>query len=1287
MSFGLLPSAAFASDPDGGQDNSGAETPPDNAVTLTVNGATYNSFEEALYAASDMKYPDGTEDADLTEGSDAPEARSGEPLTFKLEHDITGTVTLTNGFTGYTIQQGKEVVLDLNGHKIEIKDQVPFDKNFVLFLNEGTFTVKDSKPGTGENNGGKILVSNGKAIPNSYSTATVIIRSTVNDIPTKKTAVNIQGGHLEIDSNYLTTDGAGNSGYIANLAYVIDAFENADVTMSGGTLKSDYHPVRLFIENAKGDITFNMTGGTIEQGRRMPLFGLQGVAYSIKADNVWQTFEIDISGGELYCPESPLFYHYGIEEQKSDITITGNTTIRSPGVWDTYVYYFDPNATGTAPTTEERPDKIHIDASVTIDPDYVTHYRGDDDLIDADAGGAVYATNEVPGIDLMFEYYSYAYPDEYENYYAGNLYFVKPAEDTTSFPDVYVFLQIPEEDELSELEQWYLEEVLGLQANSVTNKWYTVGKLPNVSIPQADEKYKEGNYYSAYETAIQQALSSGKIESHEDVNGEAAELVELMEWTKLHTDKGAAGYNDKLDINQYYWHLNGTLNPDFLSDLTMTIQPADITIYTGGEGYKGATDENGQELTTDHGLPEPGFHITLPEALDEWVRKQAEADGEDTAANLSDYLTFTYEVDGTTTREWTLKYQGVYSTDEDGNPEKYVYSLEPAEEQDPISMLYFEDADEDGELGEGEEAIDTDVINMADAPSKDYAMAINPNGLKLENVIAHFQMGDGETETLELKVETKAGKLTVKSVADPDTNPIVDNEGTVDAEAPTAVADDVKFYVNETQVEIEDTTRVGLLVDSVSNDDTFNQNMETDAIREVREDNASLASDAQAQSYYLDLVDTQNGNTVVTMGKDDKLTIHWPMPEDADPNGKFYVVHYDGMNRESVVNGEDLSSQRNHQETAKISDDGKYIIFETSTFSPFVLVYEKQTYTITASAGTGGTIAPDGVTTVTKGGSQTYTITANGGNWYISDVLVDGVSVGAKSTYTFSNVDANHTIEAKFVYIPPYIPPTEDPDPEPTPEPDPDLDYVPDGLNTTDHVAYLIGYEDGTIRPEADITRAEVATIFFRLLEDEVRDANWSTDSGFPDVNQGDWFNTAVSTLTGMDIIIGYEDGTFRPNEPITRAEFVTIATRFYDYTAEYEPGGFTDVDEDAWYADYIQAAVDMDLILGHGDGTFGPENPITRAEAAAIVNRMLGRRPHEDHLLSEEVMDTWVDNSNQDMWYYEDIQEATNTHTYEWIVVKDEPDEDYRTVECWQSKLPDPDWVEIEQGWAAAKG
>ena len=857
---------------------------------------------------------------------------------------------------------------------------------------------------------------------------------------------------------------------------------------------------------------------------------------------------------------------------------------------------------------------------------------------------------------------------------------------------VYVYVKFKGSGEggaLTPAEKQYVEGIYGgkVKGDGYMAIGYFEAEIPDVT------------GYTNGEDQLENLLGRGFVLNNGDmdrwangVNEDNLNLEKDVEWTKLSVATSAMDFTPPEEHR--CWHLDGELEVK-LNNLSMEIQPADITIYTGGDGYEGATDEKGDKLTTNHGLPEPGFHITLPEALDEWVRKQAEAAGEDIAtADLSKYLTFSYsatdEEGQPVTREWTLKYQGVYSTDKDGNPTQYVYSLMPAKDQDPISMLYFED-DGNGELDEDEKALTTDDIGMtADAPSRSYAMAINPNGLKLENVIAHFQMGDGETETLELKVETKAGKLTVKSVADeePVTNAI---NGTKNDTTPTAEADaGVEFHVNETQVEIdltdpENANRVQLLVDKVSDSEDFNANMEEDAISEVKTDlekEGDSLSNPQAESYYLDLVDTQNGNTVVTMGAGDKLTIHWPMPEDANPKGEFHIVHYDGMNRESAVDGEDLSDQTNHRETAKISGDGKYIIFETSTFSPFVLVYEKQTYTITASAGTGGTIAPDGVTTVTKGGSQTYTITANGGNWYISDVLVDGVSVGAKSTYTFSNVDANHTIEAKFVYIPPYIPPTEDPDPEPTP--DPDLEHDPEGLNTEDHVSYLIGYEDGTVRPEADITRAEVATIFFRLLEDDVRDANWNTTSGFPDVNVGDWFNTAVSTLTGMGKIIGYEDGTFRPNEPITRAEFVTIATRFYDYTAKYEPDTFPDVDADAWYADYIQAAVDMDLILGDDDGTFRPNAPITRAEAAAIVNRMLGRRPHEDHLLPEEDMNMWPDNS-KDAWYYEDIQEATNSHTYSWTVEKDESGK-YRTVEDWTAKEPDPDWVEIEQGWAAAK-
>ena len=248
-----------------------------------------------------------------------------------------------------------------------------------------------------------------------------------------------------------------------------------------------------------------------------------------------------------------------------------------------------------------------------------------------------------------------------------------------------------------------------------------------------------------------------------------------------------------------------------------------------------------------------------------------------------------------------------------------------------------------------------------------------------------------------------------------------------------------------------------------------------------------------------------------------------------------------------------------------------------------------------------------------------------------------------------------------------------------TPKPDDDDDtvYVPNWLNTTDHYAYIVGYEDGTIRPQNNITRAEVATIFFRLLTDNARERYWSTTNDFSDIAAESWYNNAISTLSNMGIINGYEDGTFKPNAPITRAEFTAIATRFFDYEAEYD-GAFNDVSARAWYADYVQAAVDMGLVDGYPDGGFHPDAYITRAEACTIVNRVLHRVPHEDHLLSESVMNTWPDNPKS-AWYYEDMQEATNSHDYDWIR------DDGETVEDWTKKLPERDWSALETEWATA--
>ena len=248
---------------------------------------------------------------------------------------------------------------------------------------------------------------------------------------------------------------------------------------------------------------------------------------------------------------------------------------------------------------------------------------------------------------------------------------------------------------------------------------------------------------------------------------------------------------------------------------------------------------------------------------------------------------------------------------------------------------------------------------------------------------------------------------------------------------------------------------------------------------------------------------------------------------------------------------------------------------------------------------------------------------------------------------------------------------------DPDDEDEDDEVFVPNWLNTEDHYSYIVGYEDGTIKPNNNITRAEVATIFFRLLTDDARARYWSQTNDYTDVAADSWYNNAISTLSNMGIINGYEDGTFQPNASITRAEFTAIATRFFDYTAEYD-GAFNDVSRSAWYADCVQAAVDMGLVDGYPDGGFHPNSNITRAEAVTIVNRVLNRAPHEDHLLDEDEMNVWPDNV-YGAWYYADMQEATNSHDYDWIRVSGE------RVEEWTEKLPERDWAALEQEWSSA--
>lgn len=630
-------------------------------------------------------------------------------------------------------------------------------------------------------------------------------------------------------------------------------------------------------------------------------------------------------------------------------------------------------------------------------------------------------------------------------------------------------------------------------------------------------------------------------------------------------------------------------DPVEVKPYAITITPADIVIYTGGTGYSGVLDDAGDFVgSTEQGLPEPGYHIDLPDSVEAWLTSH----GVDLtqAANLANYLSFYYydQETGAAIRRWDLMDQGVYSRDATGNVSRYVYSLSPNQiegENEGVKVrLQFTD---DGNI------ITTDNIRMEEGVvSANYEMTIYDGGLNQSEIQAVFSAGG---DTLVCSVDIGTGHLLVKSVTDEgtSTNEIVTSADTVDANQITAVDNgNVTYYVNDSEVQV-DPGRVQLLVDSVSNSDAFDAAMGADALAKVAATDNTLSA-PQYEMAYLDLVDTQNGNTVVTLGNQQALTIYWPMPANADEDGAFYLVHYTGMDRESASDTGDLAGTAHTVEKIQATRDGDHLVFTAGSFSPFVLVYEKE------SSGGGGSTGGGG-----GGGSR------------------------------------------------------------PT-------------LNTEDHYSYIIGYSDGTLQPYGTITRGEVATIFFRLLTDDTREEYWSQVNDYTDCSSDLWCNNAISTLTNMGIIDGFSDGTFRPYAKITRAQFAKIAVGFFETTREDYQGYFTDVDINAWYTEYVEAAARVGLIEGFNDGTFRPNTNITRAQACVIVNRALGRSPDEDRLLDEDEMITWPDNNPED-WFYADMQEATNSHDYTWVTVSGDK------VEKWTEKLEQRDWAALEHAWSTA--
>lgn len=286
--------------------------------------------------------------------------------------------------------------------------------------------------------------------------------------------------------------------------------------------------------------------------------------------------------------------------------------------------------------------------------------------------------------------------------------------------------------------------------------------------------------------------------------------------------------------------------------------------------------------------------------------------------------------------------------------------------------------------------------------------------------------------------------------------------------------------------------------------------------------------------------------------------------------------------------------------------------------------------------------------------------------WKVDDVLVDGKSVGDVDSYVLKDDVMLEGPVLKVIFEKKSSggggggSHDKDDDKDKTPA------KTPDALNGEDHFDYIVGDADGRVHPERNITRAEVASIFFRLLKDDVRSENLTDQNTFTDVSADAWYNVAVSTMSDMDIVFGRTDYQFDPNAYITRAEFAAIAARF-DSEGYSGENLFTDIDGH-WAANQINRAAEKGWISGYPDGTFGPDRYITRAEAVTMINRVLNRLPESADALHED-MKVFVDNADTNAWYYLAIQEATSSHEY-----KKDKDGVYET---WTDVLPARDWAQ----------
>ncbi|OUN13216.1 hypothetical protein B5G40_03035 [Flavonifractor sp. An9] len=659
------------------------------------------------------------------------------------------------------------------------------------------------------------------------------------------------------------------------------------------------------------------------------------------------------------------------------------------------------------------------------------------------------------------------------------------------------------------------------------------------------------------------------------------------------------------------------MNVDVEDITPITITPADITIYTGGEGYTGVVDGEGQTTTTANGMPEPGYFITLPDWMNE------ELGGYANAENLSDKLVLTYDGGNGDKKEWNLSLYGTtaHSTDVAGvEAARYIYRIVPGEGTGNIPVrLKLTDQITD-------EIITSDQFTPnSNEQYKAYDMSIYTDEVTADKVTAKITI-NGQTYTC--KVEGTEGQLVIRGLTSENiTTDIVAAESGLNSSNISAVLPKggVTYYINGSNVELSDTDGVKLLVDEVLDDGVLKAYIQENMTGKIP------AGDYVYKQQYLDLVDTKNGNAYLSLGENEKLSIYWPVPDDFDTSKDFYVVHFDALDRNYNNLGDELSKNGPDVLDAELVtvNDKQYIQFETGSFSPFVLVYEQEiinshTYTLRYNTNGGQQIQSESKSRSWVKAYDELPVPVREGyifkGWYLDSGLTNRVEEDVKVNRSSVTLYAKWSLDSA----------------------DPDNSGVSDWLETEEHRAYLQGYGNGNFGPTDKMTRAEVAQMFYNLLKDQ----DVPVTVTFTDVPEDAWYSDAVYTLASLGIVEGIGNGKFAPERTITRAEFTAIAMRFTNGALEGE-NIFSDVSEDEWFYEEVVGSIQYGWINGYTDGTFRPYNNIARSEVTAITNRMLGRSADEAFVDSHTDELRQFPDVSKDVWGYYEIMEATNTHDY----------------------------------------